>query len=78
MRYQTLGKRGYAGHRAISDSSRGLWRSFHVQSPSRLGKARLYLASRQPVELPIRASTHLLSKSSQIQGFHHAHEGRIA
>ena len=50
-------------------SSRGLWRTFHVQSPSRLGKARLYLASRQPVELPIPASTHLLRKSSQIQGF---------
>ena len=48
---------------------RGLWRTFHVQSPSRLGKARLYLASRQPVELPIPASTHLLRKSSQIQGF---------
>ena len=50
-------------------SSRGLWRTFHVQSPSRLGKAHLYLASRQPVELPIPASTHLLRKSSQIQGF---------
>jgi len=50
-------------------SSRGLWRTFHVQSPSRLGKARLYLASRQPVELPIPTSTHLLRKSSQIQGF---------
>jgi hypothetical protein len=50
-------------------SSRGLWRTFQVQSPSRLGKARLYLASRQPVELPIPPSTHLLRKSSQIQGF---------
>jgi chaperonin GroES len=50
-------------------SSRGLWRIFHGQSPSRLGKARLYLASRQPVELRIPASTHLLRKSSQIQGF---------
>jgi hypothetical protein len=50
-------------------SCRGLWRSFRVQSPSRLGKARLYLASRQPVELPIPASTHLFRKSSQIQGF---------
>ena len=50
-------------------SSRGLWRTFHVQPPSRLGKARLYLASRQPVELPIPPSTHLLRKSSQIQGF---------
>ena len=46
-----------------------LWRTFHVQSPSRLGKARLYLASRQPVELPIPPSTHLLRKYSQIQGF---------
>jgi hypothetical protein len=46
-----------------------LWRTFHVQSPSRFGKARLYLASRQAVELPIPASTHLLRKSSQIQGF---------
>jgi hypothetical protein len=44
-------------------------RTFHVQSPSRLGEAHLYLASRQPVELPIPASTHLLRKSSQIQGF---------
>ena len=50
-------------------SSGRLWRTFHVQSPSRLGKARLYLASRQPVELPIPASTHLLRKSGQIQGF---------
>ena len=48
------------------DSSRGLWRTFHVQSPSRLGKAQLYLASRQSVELPIPAGTHLLRKSSQI------------
>jgi hypothetical protein len=39
-------------------SSRGLWRTFHVQSPSRLGKAHLYLASRLSVELPIPASTH--------------------
>jgi hypothetical protein len=50
-------------------SSRGLSRVFHVQPPSRLGKARLYLASRQPVEMPIPPSTHLLRKSSQIQGF---------
>ena len=50
-------------------SSRGLWRTFHVQPPSRLGKARFYLASRQPVELPIPPSTHLLGKYSQIQGF---------
>ena len=50
-------------------SSGRLWRTFHVQSPSRLGKARLYLVSRQPVELPIPASTHLLRKSGQIQGF---------
>jgi hypothetical protein len=50
-------------------SSRGLWRTFHVQPPSRLGKARLYLASRQPVELPIPPSTHLLRESGQIQGF---------
>jgi hypothetical protein len=71
-----VAERGYATHRTIGDveatrefSSRGLWRTFHVQSPSRLGKARLYLASRQPVELPIPASTHLLRKSSQVQGF---------
>jgi hypothetical protein len=50
-------------------SSRGLWRTFHVQPPSRLGKARFYLASRQPVELHIPPSTHLLGKYSQIQGF---------
>ncbi len=50
-------------------SSGRLWRTFHVQSPSRLGKARLYLASRQPVEPPIPASTHLLRKSGQKQGF---------
>ena len=50
-------------------SSGRLWRTFQVQSPSRVGKARLYLASRQSVELPIPASTHLLRKSSQIQGF---------
>jgi hypothetical protein len=50
-------------------SSRGLWRAFHVQPPSRLGKACLYLASRQPVELHIPPSTHLLRKYSQIQGF---------
>jgi hypothetical protein len=50
-------------------SSRGLWSSFHFQPPSRLGKARLYLASRQPVELHIPPSTHLLRKYSQIQGF---------
>ena len=50
-------------------SSRGLWGTFHVQPPSRLGKARLYLASRQPVELPIPPSTHLLRESGQIQGF---------
>jgi hypothetical protein len=50
-------------------SSRGLWRTFHVQPPSRLGKARHDLASRQPVELPIPPSTHLLRKYSQIQGF---------
>ena len=50
-------------------SSGRLWRTFHVQSPSRLDKARLYLASRQPVELPIPGSTHLPRKSSQIQGF---------
>jgi hypothetical protein len=43
--------------------------AFHVQPPSRLGKTGLYLASRQPVELPIPPSTHLLRKSSQIQGF---------
>jgi hypothetical protein len=51
------------------DSSRGRWRTFHVQSPSRLGKAQLYLASCQSVEPPIPAGTHLLRKSSQIQGF---------
>jgi hypothetical protein len=39
------------------------------ESPSRLGKARLYLARHQSVELPIPASTHLLRQSSQIQGF---------
>ena len=50
-------------------SSRKLCRTFHLQPPSRLGKARLYLASRQPVELPIPPSTHLLRKPSQIQGF---------
>jgi hypothetical protein len=50
-------------------SSGRLWRTFHVQSPSRLGKARLYLVSRQPVELCIPPSTHLLRKYSQIQGF---------
>ena len=50
-------------------SSGRLWRTFHVQSPSRLDKTRLYLVSRQAVELPIPASTHLLRKSSQIQGF---------
>ena len=44
-------------------------RAFHVQSPSCLGKARLYLVSRQPVELTIPASTHLLRKSGQKQGF---------
>ena len=50
-------------------SSRGLLGTLHVQPPSRLGKARLYLASRQQVELPIPPSTHLRRKSSQIQGF---------
>jgi chaperonin GroES len=50
-------------------SSRDLWRTFHVQPPSRLGKARLNLASRQPIELRIPPSTHLLRKSSQVQGF---------
>ena len=50
-------------------SSGRLWRAFHVQSPSRLDKTRLYLVSRQAVELPVPASTHLLRKSSQIQGF---------
>jgi hypothetical protein len=50
-------------------SSGRLWRTFHVQSPSRLGKAHLYLASGQPVEPPIPASTHLLRKSGQKQGF---------
>src|SRR4029077_8080210 len=50
-------------------SSRGPLRTFPLQPPSRLGKARLYLASRQPVELHIPPSTHLLRKSSQIQGF---------
>ena len=50
-------------------SSRGLQRTFHVQSPSRLGETRLYLVSRQAVELAIPASTHLRRKSSQIQGF---------
>jgi hypothetical protein len=50
-------------------SSRGLCRTFHVQPPSRFGKARPYLASRQPVELRIPPSTHLLRESSQIQGF---------
>jgi hypothetical protein len=49
-------------------SFRGLWRTFHVQPPSRLGKAPLYLSSRQPVELPIPPSAHLFRKSSQIQG----------
>jgi hypothetical protein len=50
-------------------SSGRLWRTFHVQSPSRLDKTRLYLVSRQAVELPIPASTHLLRKSGQKQGF---------
>jgi hypothetical protein len=50
-------------------SSGRLWHTFHVQSPSRLDKTRLYLVSRQAVELPIPASTHLLRESSQIQGF---------
>ena len=50
-------------------SSRDLCRTFHVQSPSRLDKTRLYLVSRQTVELPIPASTHLLGKSGQKQGF---------
>jgi hypothetical protein len=40
-----------------------------VQSLSRLGKAPLYLASNQSIELPIPASTHLLRKFSQIQSF---------
>jgi hypothetical protein len=60
---------GLLCHSDQKDSSRGLWRTFHVQSPSRLGKAQLYLASRQSVELLIPAGTHLLRKSSQIQGF---------
>jgi hypothetical protein len=50
-------------------SASRLWRTFHVQSPSRLDKALLYLVSRQAVELPIPASTHLLRKSGQKQGF---------
>jgi hypothetical protein len=50
-------------------SSRGLWRTSLFQLPSRLGKAHLYLASRQPVELPIPPSAHLLRKYSQIQSF---------
>jgi hypothetical protein len=50
-------------------SSGRIWRTFHVQSPSRLDKTRLYLVSRQAVELPIPASTHLLRKSGQKQGF---------
>ena len=50
-------------------SSGRLWRTFHLQSPSRLGEARLYLVSRQAVEMPIPASTHLLRKSGQNQGF---------
>ena len=50
-------------------SSGRLWRTFHVQSPSRLDKTRLYLVSRQPVELTIPASTHLRRKSGQKQGF---------
>jgi hypothetical protein len=50
-------------------SSDRLWRAFRVQSPSRLDKTRLYLVSRQAVELPIPASTHLLRKLGQKQGF---------
>jgi hypothetical protein len=50
-------------------SSGRLWRTFHFQSPSRLDKTRLYLVSRQPIELPIPASAHLLRKSRQKQGF---------
>jgi hypothetical protein len=71
----TVAKCGYATHRTMvmakrpEGSSRGLCRTFHVQSPSRLGEAHLYLASRQPVEPPIPASTHLLRKSGQKQGF---------
>src|ERR1700733_14012371 len=57
------------GDRLAQRVSPRLSGSSHVQSPSRLGEARLYLASRQPVELPIPASTHLLRESSQIQGF---------
>jgi hypothetical protein len=50
-------------------SSGRLWRTFHVQSPSRLDKTRLYLVSRQAVQPPIPANTHLLRKSDQKQGF---------
>jgi hypothetical protein len=71
----SFAQRSYATDHTIGDVERPrvsygrLWRTFHVQSPSRLGKAQLYLTSRQPVELSIPASTHLLRESSQIQGF---------
>ena len=50
-------------------SSVRLWRTFQVQSPSRVDKTRLDLMSRQAVEPPIPACTHLLRKSGQKQGF---------
>jgi hypothetical protein len=68
-------ERSYATHARLAMSndqrvsSGRLWRTFHVQSPSRLDKTRLDLVSRQAVELPIPASTHLLRKSGQKQGF---------
>jgi hypothetical protein len=71
----SLAERSYATHRTIGMSndqrvsSGRLWRTFHVQSPSRLDKTRLYLVSRQAVELPIPASPHLPRKSGQKQGF---------
>jgi hypothetical protein len=72
----SLAERSYATHRTIGDvsndqrvSSGRLWRTFHVQSPSRLDKTRLYLVSRQAVELPIPASAHLPRKPGQKQSF---------
>jgi hypothetical protein len=55
--------------RRVWVSSGRRWRTFHVQSPSRLDKTRLYLVSRQAVELPIPASAHLPRKPGQKQSF---------
>jgi hypothetical protein len=65
-----VAERGYATHCTMAMSKRPeSFIPWPLAPLARLGKAHLYLASRQPVELPIPASTHLLRKSSQMKGF---------